>query len=88
MIKTIKEKIIVGYDWTKRNVKKVLIGLGIVGVATAITIPLIQPDLRYKNLPNVEKIPEQALYSITYHKSQTLFYFINCNICKYSTCNR
>ena len=35
MFKKIKEKIIAGWNWIKRNVKKVLIGIGIIGVVSA-----------------------------------------------------
>ena len=36
MIKKIKEKLNNTWSWTKRKIKKILIGLGIIGVVLAI----------------------------------------------------
>jgi len=50
--------------WCKRKVKQIAITLGIIGVATAMTIPAVLPDHSFESLPNVAK--EQGLYRVTF----------------------
>jgi hypothetical protein len=60
----IKEKLQSVWGWAKRNVKKLLIGLGIIGVALASGTILTGTDTSFEDLPNVGK--EQGIYRITY----------------------
>ena len=61
MINWIKNKTKKAWDWTKRNTLKVLIGIGIIGVATAITIPLIPQGIPKEHQLKCPK--EKILYS-------------------------
>jgi len=58
------EKIKTFGRWVKRKVKQIAITLGIIGIATAATIPAVLPDKSFESLPNVAK--EQGLYRVTF----------------------
>jgi len=60
------EKIKTFSRWVKRKVKQIAITLGIIGIATAATLPAILPDHSFESLPNVAK--EQGLYRVNFDK--------------------
>ena len=59
MINWIKTKIASAYNWTKSKIKGILVALGIIGIALAVSAPPPPIDTSFQNLEKVEKIGEK-----------------------------